>query len=383
MFDTLYKIDTTGKIRQWSIKCGVENGVPYYEVEHGVKDGALVSSRTEVPVGKSPGRANETTPEEQCALEAESLWKKHKNRKGYTDLVSVGMKWSPMLAKSYNKPGTDLFDLKDGRHINYPCYFQPKLDGIRCIARRLLLAGLPVGEMVSRQNKVFSSLPHIARSIRGMTFLTPTMRLDGELYVHGEEFQNLTSAIKRDEPSTDSAKVQYHVYDVIDSANPDWKYKDRKKWLRANIKPGFRNIRPVHTGNINTTRDVERELKAQIGRGYEGIMLRNIDGLYKVGGRSADLQKVKLFIDEEFVIVGATENKGKMKNQCTFLCKTKDGYIFGVKPEGDEALRRKYWDDWKKGGLDGKLLTVRFFAWTTSEKPVPRFPVGVTIRDYE
>ena len=118
--------------------------------------------------------------------------------------------------------------------------------------------------------------------------------------------------------------------------------------------------------------------------GYEGAIVRNIKGVYKIDGRSADLQKVKEFQDQEFPIVDAYENKGKQADQCTFVCKMPDGTTFGVKPKGTAEQRKQYWIDWNNGTINhGDLLTVAFFSMTTSDNPVPRFPIGKGIRDYE
>jgi len=389
-FSPLYKIDSKGKVRVWEIS--ISDGVglyPQYIIRHGVHGGKMVKTSTDIKVGKNIGRANETTAAEQCSMEAQSLWNKQLNRKGYSQAIpSSGtiQKFSPMLAKSYNKPGTDLTDLKDGHHIGYPCLYQPKLDGIRCIASTDVHSnGAYSIYLKSRQNKVFYSLPHICDEIQNMKYFQVTgskLYLDGELYVHGDEFQDLVSAIKRDKPSEDSPKVQYHIYDVYDRDNPDWPCDERMKWLEQNLVTSD-TIKLVKAETLNNASEVRTQLDAQIKLGYEGIMLRNTDGVYKARGRSKDLQKVKLFIDEEFEIVDAKENKGKMAGQCTFICKTKDGHTFGVKPEGTDAVRKQYWVDWQAGTLMGKMLTVRFFAWTTSKKSVPRFPVGIAIRDYE
>lgn len=384
---TLYKRDITGKIRQWTITVEDKGTHAVYRQEHGVVDGAMISSETEIHEGKNLSKANETDYLEQCEKEANSLWNKQVSRKGYLDKKPhhTMIRFSPMLAKSYNEPGNDIKKLKDGHHIQFPAYFQPKLDGIRCIACKYHDGpNNPVGTLLrSRQDKLFTALPELEETIFNLPNLQFPLKLDGELYIHGDEFQDIVSAIKRDKPSKASSKIQYHVYDVHAGNNPNWAYEDRMKWLKNNIKPGFRRIKPVYTGIVTSMLDVERQLKIQTDRGYEGIMLRNKFGLYKVAGRSKDLQKVKLFIDEEFPIVGAYENKGKMKNQCTFECLTKAGVKFSVKPKGTEALREQYWEDWKKGKLKGKELTVRFFAWTTSKNKKPRFPVGLTIRDYE
>jgi len=50
-----------------------------------------------------------------------------------------------------------------------------------------------------------------------------------------------------------------------------------------------------------------------------------------------------------------------------------------VKPEGTLETRRKYFEN--KNNFLGKLLTVKFQNLTNLG--IPRFPVGIVIRDYE
>ena len=135
---------------------------------------------------------------------------------------------------------------------------------------------------------------------------------------------------------------------------------------------------------VNNPLELEERYHHFISLGYEGAIVRNRLGKYKVDGRSADLQKVKLFQEEEFKIVDAFENKGKQAGQCTFMCETSDGTTFGVKPKGTSAEREDYWQQWLRGAISpGCLLTVSFFTMTTSDHPVPRFPIGKSVRDYE
>ena len=78
-------------------------------------------------------------------------------------------------------------------------------------------------------------------------------------------------------------------------------------------------------------------------------------------------------------VIGAEEDKN---GHCVFWCQTKGaGATFKVKPEGDDEYRKQLYKDRVK--YSGKMLTVRFFEWTTSIPAVPRFPVGIAIRDYE
>ena len=117
---TLYKKDTKDKIRQWSISTGKDGSGHYYEISFGEVDGAIQSSRTHVTSGKNIGRANATTAEEQCLAEAEALYKKQMDRKGYSEDVPDTAPLKPMLAKSF----------KDECHkIEYPAIVQAKLDG--------------------------------------------------------------------------------------------------------------------------------------------------------------------------------------------------------------------------------------------------------------
>lgn len=372
-FKTLFKTDQLKNVRQWKIWCNRYTNHSIYTQEYGRVDGKLQQTHTKIGAGKNIGKVNETSHWDQCISEATSLWTKKRDRNGYAEKnvqPTAVVRPRPMLAKSYNMAGSDLSVLKDGGKIKFPCYVQPKLDGVKC-----LCTITPEGcELRSRQNKQWHILKHIQLAINKLQLPIGTT-LDGELYIHGESFQNLTSAIKRDKPSKNTDKIEYHIYDMVAEEG----YAQRHTKLAALITTGD-SLKLVLTSVVADHQAVEFFHSYYISKGYEGIMLRNKLGRYKDGGRSVDLQKVKKFIDEEFKIVDAYQNKGRQVKQCTFVCETKDGTKFGVKPEGTEQQREQYWIDWQDGRLKNCLLTVRFFSWTTSTKPVPRFPVGVAIR---
>ena len=113
--------------------------------------------------------------------------------------------------------------------------------------------------------------------------------------------------------------------------------------------------------------------------GFEGLILRNCNGIYEVNKRSYDLQKYKHFIDEEFDIIDFTEGTGDEKGLIIFICETKSGKTFSVRPKGNHEYRKELFDNGDY--LIGKKLTVMFQEY--SGEGVPRFPVGITIRDYE
>lgn len=360
----LYKFSSSGRPQQWSIGAGEYVGnTAYYTTKWSFVNGAEQATTVDIGEGKNIGKANETTPFEQACNEAESKWKGQKD-KGYSEGKPKKLKaTAPMLAKSYDK---------EKHKVKFPCHWQPKLDGMRCIAEKI--AGQV--RLWSRKGKEITTIPHIVSRLEAL--MEDGEIADGELYYKNTTFQTLLSWIKRAQKN--SVKVQYHIYDMIS----DKPFKDRfERFCKMVGHDGKNIIKTVHTGTVTSHDDVGKMHAENTARGYEGIMLRVGNCEYKVGRRSSDLLKVKKFQDSEFEIVDAYENIGQHVGQCTLVCKTQDGATFGVKPMGTDAQRRKYWDDFKAGKLKGKMLTVKFFEWTTTKPPVPRFPVGISLRDYE
>lgn len=373
-FPTLYKVNSRGKIQEWEI--GVESSPTndvWYTVVYGQQGGSKVSSSTMITEGKNIGKANETTALEQALLEAESKWKKQQD-KGYRTIPTVSFptngpgdpkQYLPMLAKSY----------QDYAHkITFPCCVQPKLDGIRCIAYY-------DGEvrLLSRRGKPMKAMGHIAAALEPLFRKYPDMILDGELFTRKVSFQSLTSAIKRDSANQESQNIEYWVYDHFSDDDFDVRNLEVKERLMKLSIASHDVIKIVTTSLIHKDMEVYTSHDHWVKQGFEGVMLRNRKGGYQRDKRSDNLQKVKSFLDAEFEVVDAEENKGKQAGQCTFICVTKDGKRFGVKPMGTDQERRAYWQH--KNDYIGKELTVRFFEY--SNDGVPRFPVGVSFRDYE
>lgn len=356
----LYKFAKSGATQEWQIGTVIyDDGTAAYETNYGQRGGKIQTALVEVNEGKNIGKANETTPLEQAASEAESKWKLQKD-KGYSENAPKKVQnTNPMLAHKYG-------DKAD--KVTFPCYWQPKLDGIRCIASR---NGDDI-TLISRRGKTFNTLDHIKKILLGV--MSDGDIFDGELYVHGIPFQKVVSWIKRAQPRT--VDVKYNVYDCINDAPFDKRFK----LICSRIgHKGQGLVKTVYTAQLNSHAEVKTILTEQEKRGFEGIMLRVGDCLYECGRRSSNLLKVKTFKDSEYLIIGAEENKGRQKGQCTFVCQAPNGATFKCKPMGTDAVRKEYWEN--RSNYIGKQLTVRYFELTTSDKPVPRFPIGVGIRE--
>jgi ATP-dependent DNA ligase len=373
-FPKLFKQGGRGQIQEWSIEARrLDDATAEYIVSHGQMGGIIQTTTTKVSGGKNLGRKNATDAWTQACADSQSKWNKQLD-KGYVESLghwelNEAKLYLPMLAKSF----------KDyGHKIKFPCFVQPKLDGIRCVAHKIQVTGQI--KLLSRKGKEFGVLGHIEQELRHIFMgLRDGTCLDGELYTHGENFQDIISAVKRDEVSDLSGTVEYHIYDVFNHNYPEKTFAERHGYLCSHIGYGYKFIKLVSTETVVNVTDIPYWFKTARDAGYEGMMLRNIHGLYQNDKRSEHLQKFKEFLDEEFEIVGGEEGKGKFSGMCIFRCKTKDGKEFAAMPMGTEYDRRKYLTDLPK--LIGKMLTVRFFEY--SKDGVPRFPVGVVIRDYE
>lgn len=353
----LYKKTKTGAIEEWEISWG--DG--FYTITHGQVDGAMQSKTNKVK-GKNVGRSNETTPLQQAESEALSRWKKQLD-KGYSQNINKldFVIPKPMLAHKFE-------DHSD--KIEYPCYIQPKLDGVRCLAylqnNKIVL--------LSRQGKQYN-IPIVQEELFNLlsTMSNPPI-LDGELYIHGVDFQKLISWIKKEQP--DTSNIQYHVYDCVTNKP----FKDRwNEYFLALFGPRIQ-VKPVQTEQCKNKQEILGYHSKFISDGYEGSIIRYGNQSYESGYRSRYLLKLKDFITEEFEVVDAEEDKNN-PGQCTFVLRTQSGSIFKAKPEGDTQYRQELWQNYQD--YIGQMATVRFFEWTTSDESVPRFPVLVGFRDYE
>ena len=97
-------------------------------------------------------------------------------------------------------------------------------------------------------------------------------------------------------------------------------------------------VKFVETHKVEDVTEFRKMFSEFVANGYEGIMLRNINGLYRTNYRSDDLQKYKEFIEDEYTIIGFTEGEGHDKGTVIWVCETSDKKKFTVKP--DEQFKK-------------------------------------------
>jgi DNA ligase 1 len=374
----LYARDSKGRIKIWSIETQLNSDdTGTYTVSHGLVAGKRQSSPKTITVGKNLGKANETSPFDQACSEAQSKWNKQIDKGYVEDINSIPLAnevplFLPMLAHKWEERG---------KHITFPAFIQPKLDGFRCVSGRR--DGTDV-VLWSRRRKLFAAPDKIIAELD--TIIPNDGCLDGELYRHDwrspsnePDFQRIASATKKRRADTDL--LEYHVYDRPVPEQPELSFYERfyKPAFEEGTLVGTERVKIVPTYKIDTPEEMmdffEEWTSGKLP--YEGLMIRNFEGAYTYDSRSNDLLKVKDFQEEEFEIIGGKEGTGKDAGTVIFILQTSDGKEFESRPTGTHEQRAEYYTN-----LDqyvGKLLRVRFNGLSNSG--IPRFGRGVGIRE--
>lgn len=390
---TLYKIDTKGKLREWTMHI---DGASFYAVK-GLVDGKKTTDKPTTTIAKNVGRANATTPQEQALLEAQAKFQK-KLDSGYAlNKIDAQKKkfYEPMLAHNYK-------DRKDELVGKYPVFSQPKLDGIRCIVRKE--GNTLIGR--TRNGKEIECIPHILKSLNGFFLAYPNAILDGELYNHDlrANFNKITSLVRKQKPiksdkMTDKAfdkkvaeykerlseaedTIQYHVYDaprINDTINESQPFDFRIDELKAHLTQN-KHIVLVETLEVYSKGNLDDLYGQYLEQGYEGQMVRKSLSAYE-NKRSTSLLKRKEFVDAEYKVIdieiGNGNRSGTAKHLVCYCDKTKRTFNSNIK--GSFDYLKEIYDNRKE--YIGQLATIKYFQLTPDG--IPRFPYAIAFRNYE
>ena len=332
-----------------------------YHVAFGKLDGK-VQVRSVICGPKNVGRANETTGEQQALLELQAKAKK-KYDKNYRSTIeearaAVGASSLPMLASDFTKVG---------HAIDFPCFVSKKLDGVRCIA--YIYEDNVV--LNSRGGRYYDCPQHIRDALLELSAKTGIKVFDGELYIHGLKLQQIVSCVKKHNERT--PQLTYQIFDLPFTDEP-WtnRWVTLSNWVAMNI-PDDGPLHVVENKLVSSHEEAYEELQRQIADGYEGLMLRNRNGLYESSYRSLSLQKWKLMYDTEALVLAVRKDK---LGEAVLLCRTVEySTDFECKIKGTHEERSYE----ALAGSVGKWLTYKYQAFTQDN--VPQFAVGLYFRE--
>ena len=260
----------------------------------------------------------------------------------------------PMLAKQVDKvTNTKIFDKE--------WYASRKIDGLRCLI-------------------YMETLIQIFKENSGLI-------MDGECYHHGMSLQQLNSVARTQKTAVDYEILQFYWYDIIDTNSTfdeRWAYmndiKDQynlsfdpskeftDKELRIQFVPqvlisGYDNMIKLHNDYVE--------------EGWEGLVIRDPDKVYRPNGRTNDMIKIKVYKSEDFLVTGY-ELGLRGSEDMVFICQTKEGKEFKAKPLGDRLQKEEYVENFDSL-YKNHIGECKFFYY--SDDNVPLQPCFKAFRD--
>lgn len=260
----------------------------------------------------------------------------------------------PMKAPS--KPITD----EELNQLSYPVYGSPKLDGFRCITNN----GAFTSSMKRIQNAYIQSV--LSNSLYS--------GYDGEIVVgkpnDPNAFANTTGAVRRVDGKPD---FKYYVFDRWDMNKP---YNSRYESLYSS---GI--VEVIEQQALNSPQEVIDYTNWCVGQGYEGAMIRSMDGCYKEGRctfREMNIFKRKPVEDDEAIIIGFEEQMENLNEAFTnelgnTTRSTHKDNLVGKGRLGAFIVRSKKWnDEFRIGTGLGLTDIVRQEVWDNKGKYINR-----------
>jgi len=281
----------------------------------------------------------------------------------------------PMLAKQVDKvTNTKIFDKE--------WYASRKIDGLRCLIYmgddgNLHTASRGAMNYDAAMSDILEH-PDLIQLFKE----NPGLIMDGECYHHGYTLQQLNSVARTQKTAIDYGVLQFYWYDIVDTNStfeerwaymqdlvdvlnktqfivfdPEREFKNGE--LRIQLVPqilisGYDNMLYLHNNYVE--------------EGWEGLVVRDPDKVYRPNGRTNDMIKIKCYKSEEFLITGY-ELGLRGNEDMVFTLVTKEGKPFKAKPHGDRAQK-----DWYVNNFDSECLnhyaTVKYFYMSDDNVPL-------------
>ena len=432
IFYTLYDNSVTGKRKRWDIQVTNQESLSTINCYYGYTDGKKIETTQTIKSGKNIGKSNQTTHYEQSILQATSKWNR-KCDQGYKPEYKPELDWNTLPSNEFSLerikgtlpsndvivkgtlPSNDVIvkgiqNLKiDGnkgtlpvqqgtlpvqqgirrvtfpmlaqdyhKHKNkvvYPCYIQPKLDGLRN------LYNTTSNQNTTRQGKEFSIIAQSGKLYKELLTLPKGLILDGEFYTDKIQFETLGVLRKTKKLTTKEQdnleKIEYHIYDIIDTTLT---FEERHNKIKELHLEKYEKLVYVPTFIASSEKEIKDYHITFLNQGCEGTMIRNKNSYYTLKKRSHDLLKYKDFQDSEFEITDFTfeiDTTGEDKNLIVWIINVptlENNNTVGnqfvkckVRPMGTKEERKNLYEKCKQNfsQFKGRKLWVKYFCRTT------------------
>lgn len=274
--------------------------------------------------------------------------------------------------------------------LHYPIVGSPKLDGFRCVVDEI-----PKTSSLKQWPNQFICEELSAPIYHG---------LDGEIVVGAPTdpnvYHNTSGPVRRRDGEPD---FKFYVFDRWNGGN--YNYKERwLDWMET-IPGELNRIVVLEQRLLNTPEEVIAYEKELIAIGYEGAMIRAIDGMYKQGRcsfRDLNIFKRKPFDECEATIIECIEglqNMNELKENelgymrrsshkankvpkgtlGAFRCKSKlwaSSFTVGLGEGYTAELKQEIWN--RRDEYIGQIATVKYQKY--GSRDAPRIPSVIKIR---
>lgn len=217
------------------------------------------------------------------------------------------------------------------------------------------------------------------RSRGGHTFAAPAwftegfppQALDGELWLGRGRFEELSGAVRRQQPDpTQWRKIRFMVFDMPAATGSfDQRLARMRSVFETSPSP---YIAMVSQYKLPHNKALMAHLDEVVAAGGEGLMLHLGAAPYRAG-RSDDLLKLKRHQDAEAVVVAHLPGRGKYRGMLgAILVEMPDGQRFKIGGGFSDEQRRA-------PPPIGSVITYKYYGLT--ERGIPRFASFLRLRE--
>lgn len=219
----------------------------------------------------------------------------------------------------------------------WPVYVEPKLDGMRCIAR----VTSDSVQFLSRNGKPITSIPHLESELLSYFPTTQVLYIDGELTA-GDNFNISISALRKADKQAQNAR--FHIFDVLYEAD----FLGLSKTVledRLTRIPEFSQASALKNVSASVVFHHEAVLEAYekvFSQGGEGVIVKDPQGIYEPK-RSHAWMKIKDCNDVDLKVVGYFEGQGKYEGKLGGIIVDHNGVEVRVGSGFSDSDRKMLW----------------------------------------
>ena len=198
----------------------------------------------------------------------------------------------------------------------------------------------------------------------------PERALDGELWAGRGQFAWVNAAVRTYPPKDEQwRKIGYYVFELPKAKGTfTERLEQLDRILAAHPLP---HLHKIEQFRLTDNKALNKKLEHLTAAGAEGLMLHHQDARY-VTGRQNALLKLKTFQDDEAVVIGYTEGKGKYQGLLgALIVETEDGRRFKLGSGLSDQQRAN-------PPAIGSTVTYKYYGFT--QNGLPRFASFLRVR---